>query len=107
MNDEDHPSKVNENDVSSPVIDVEETEVDDLTKLTHDQSHKFFYQQFLDCNDILAALIIVVVLRSFEDNIVSDLDSASYSLFIYQSGAELTLDIIFSIVTYLLVPKCK
>jgi hypothetical protein len=107
MNDEVPEDKDNEDEVSTPVIDVEETETDELTKLTIDQSQKFFYQQFLDCNDILAALIIVVVLRSFEDNIVSDLDNASYSLFIYQSGAELTLDILFSIVTYLVVPKCK
>jgi hypothetical protein len=107
MNDEVPGSKVDENDEKSIEKDSEKTEADELTKLTHDQSHKFFYQQFLDCNDILAALIIVIVLRSFDDNIVSDLDSAAYSLFIYQSGTELTLDIIFSMVTYYLVPKCK
>lgn len=96
----------NNNNVSPPMTVVEDID-DEVAKLTKDQSQKFFYQQFLDCNDILAALIIVVVLRSFSDNIVSDLDSHSYYLFIYESGVELFLDVIFTMVAYFLVPKCK
>lgn len=95
------------NDMSPSMTLVCEKDDDEVAKLTRDQSQKFFYQQFLDWNDILAALIIVIVLRSFDDNIVSDIDSRTYQLFIIVSGVELFFDIVFTLVAYLLVPKRK
>jgi hypothetical protein len=64
---------------------------------TIEQSQKFFYQQFLDFWDILAALIIVIILRQFDDNSVSELKSKFYILFIFESSAELVWEAIFTV----------
>lgn len=98
----DNNSSNHENQLS---IENELMEDDALEEMTREQGQKFFYQQFLDCSDILAALVIVLVLRSFDDNIVSDLDRPAFLLFIYESGVELLLDFLFTIITPFLVMK--
>ena len=74
-------------------------------KQSKEQSQKFFYQQFLDSSDILAALVIVLLLRTLDDNMVSDLDKNQFLLFIYESLTKLVLEFIFTLVTPILVVR--
>ena len=98
--------EITQSQTHSPTPSIAKVETnDELKKITYDQSNKFFYQQFLDCNDILAALVIVVVLRSFEDNAVSDLENKYYNLFLIESSIELVLDFGFTFIAYFIVGK--
>ena len=74
----------------------EKTSIDQ--KHSVEQSQKFFYQQFLDSSDILAALIIVLLLRTLDDNMVTDLEEDHFMLFVYESILELSLEFIFTFV---------
>lgn len=77
----------------------------ELEKQTIEQSQKFFFQQFLDSWDILAALVIVVILRTLGENIVSDLDDRFFYLFLIESGIELGLEALFTILAPWMVVK--
>ena len=76
-----------------------------IKKIWKEHSQKFFYQQFLDSSDILAALVIVLVLRTLDDNMVSDLEEDHYMLFIYESLTELWLEVVFTLASPFLVIK--
>ena len=83
----------------------EEKVVDEIEKQTITQSQKFFFQQFLDSWDILAALVIVLTLRNLEDNLISNLGETYYYLFILESWIEFSFEAAFTLTLPFIIAK--
>jgi predicted transport protein len=94
-----------ENTQSFPKANKVDIGISKLDKLWMKQSQKFFYQQFLDSWDILGALIIVLILRNFDDNAVSDLETKLYHLFIFEAVTELIWELFLTWVLPWIVMK--